>query len=205
MSWEDIEDAVQSAVVLSSGFPDGQVSWSYQDIGERTLDHIVIKFGGEMVIGVDRLDTSYDATRAAGQEIKQEIKGVREVPLEIQCFTAAVIGSTAARRVCELVRTKLRLPDIRYRLKRVGISPFDLGPVSYVPDIPSVQFRGRATCTIRCYVPVQDCIEYTTYIERIRGTIIAFGGGTTAGIATGYSIGFDSLIASGATGFYPPG
>jgi len=193
MSWEDIEDAMHFAVTKASGYPPAQVSWSYQNINERSNPHIIITFGGEIVVGIDRIATSQDLGRQAGQEMKQEIRGVREVPFELECFTPDVTGSAAARRVVEIVRTKLRLPDIRYRLRRFGISPFDPGPVNWIPDIPSAGFRGRAACTVRCYVPVSDCEEYTGYIARVTGVIRASGLASTGFGASG--IVFDSTVS----------
>lgn len=191
MSWVDIENVMQSAIVRASGLASDRVFWSYQDVNEPQLDHITIRFGGEIVIGIDRVETTTNLSRPRGQEIKQEIKGVREVPFEIEVFTAATSGDAAARRVAELVRTRLRLPDIRYALRGVGVSPFDPGPISYVPDVPSAKFRGRAICTIRCYVPVMDCIEYTGYIARVRGNVYIHGM-VGASSPTGTAIPFDS-------------
>lgn len=189
MSWEDIEDAMQEAVVKASMLASSQVTWSYQNRNEPALDHVVITFGGERVLGIDRIATTQNLSRPNGQEIKQEIRGVREVPFEIECFTAATSGSTAARRLATLIATRFRLPDIRYPLRKVGVSPFDAGPVKYIPDIPTVTFRGRATCTIRCYVPVQDCYEYTGYIARVLGTVYPTGFGASHGTS---GIAFDS-------------
>jgi hypothetical protein len=188
MSWEDIEDAMHCAVVKASRLPAGQVAWSYQkNVDEPKLDHITILFGGEIPLGIDRVHTSTDLTRPNGQEVKQEVRGVREVPFTFTCFSAEVTGSTAARRLAELTKTRMRLPDIRYPLRKVGLSPFDPGIVNYVPDIPSTHFRGRAVCTIRCYVPVADCIEYTGYIARVTGLIVASGLVSTSYGASGFA------------------
>lgn len=194
MSWVDVENALQFAVARASGYTTDRVFWSYQNVNEPELDHIKIHLGGEKVVGIDRLHITQDLARPNGQEIKQEVQGVREVPFEIECFTADTLGDLAARRVLELTRTKLRLPDVRSRLRKAGVAPFDLGDVSYVPDIPSADFRGRAVCTVRCYVPVSDCIEYVGYIARVRGTIfpVGFVGGHGAS-----GIPFDSFGSSG--------
>lgn len=190
VSWEDVENAVQAAVVAASGMDQDKVTWSYQNVNEPELDHVTISFGGEIMIGVDHIKTTYDATRPNGQEIKQEIQGVREVSLEIACFTTTTSGSAAARRLLELTRTRLRLDTIRYGLKQAGLSVFDPGPVNWIPDIPSARFRGRAVCSIRCYLPVTDCLEYVGYIARIRGTFFPIGWHGGPGGASG--IAFDS-------------
>lgn len=187
MAWEDIEDAMHAAIVKASRLPAGQVAWSYQNVDEPQLDHITILFGGAIPLGIDRVHTSTDLTRPNGQEILQEVRGVREVPFTLTCFTSAVTGSTAAQRLAELTKTRLRLPDIRYPLRKVGLSPFDPGIVNYVPDIPSTKFRGRAVCTIRCYVPVADCNEYTSYIARVKGLIVASGLASSSYGASGFA------------------
>lgn len=192
MSWEDVENAMQAAVSKASGYPADRVFWSYQNINEpaASTDFIVITFRGEIVVGVDRINTEYDGTRPVGQEIKQEIRGVREVPFELSCYTSTTSGNVAARRILELVRTRLRLPTVRDGLHKVGLSPFDSGPVNYVPDMPATNFRGRATCTVRCYVPVTDCAEYVPYIARVRGTVFPVGWiGTPSGVS---GLAFDS-------------
>ena len=124
MSWEAVENAMQTAVSLASGLPTTRIYWGYQKINEALSDHVVIHFGGEIALGIDRVKTTYDSFKPNGQEIKTEIKGVREVPFDINCFTSAVIGSAAARRIAELIRTRIRLPSIRYGLQ---VAPAYLG------------------------------------------------------------------------------
>lgn len=175
MSWEDIENAMQSAIVKASRFDARNVLWSYQDSNQPADDYIVIRFGGETTIGIDRIATEQDLTRPNGQEMKQSVRGVREVPLEIEVFTTDTTGSDSARRVASLITSRLRLDSVRAPLQKAGISPFDPGPVKYIPDIPSVKFRGRAIVTVRCYVPVIDCDEYTGYIARVRGITTVIG------------------------------
>ncbi len=200
MSWVDIQDAMHAAIVRASGYPAASVVWAYQNVGERDLPYVKITFGGESALGVDRIESSTDLSRPNGQEIKQEVKGVREVPFDIEVFTQPTLGDEAARRVAERIRTRLRLDSIRDPLGRAGVTPFDPGPVGYVPDIPSANFRGRATCTIRCYVPVMDCLEYVGYIARVRGTIFPVGW-TGANGETGFP--FDSLIGGSDTTMLP--
>lgn len=183
MPWSDIERAMQVAICRASGYAPERVIWSYQNRNAPELDYISIHFGGEIMVGVDRVSLDLDLNRQPGQEFAQEIQGTREVPFEISCFTSSVIGEAAARRVLEITRTKLRLPDVRYGLRRVGISPFDPGPVDYVPNIPAAGFRGRATCTIRCYVPVMDCVEYVGYIATMNGRFYPSGWNGASGVS----------------------
>lgn len=197
MAWEDIERAVQVAIVTASRLPARQVIWSYQPFPEPTLDYVRLSFGGETVVGFDRIATTQDLTRPAGQEMGQVVRGLREVPLELECFSADVYGSSAARRLAELIRTRIQLDTIRYPLNKAGITPFDSGPVNWIPDSVGI-FRGRATLTLRCYVAVSEAEEYTGYIARIRGVVFPSGAVWASGFS-GYA--FDST--RGASGIVP--
>lgn len=166
---------MQAAVVRASGYTADRVTWSYQNVNEPALDHVVITFGGSIAIGQDWIRNNQDLTRPNGQEIRQDIHGVREVPFNLEVFTADTSGDSAARHVAEQIRTKMRLDSVRTGMRRAGVTPFDSGPVSYVPDIPTANFRGRAVCALRCYVPVIDCSEYVGYIARVRGTVYPTG------------------------------
>lgn len=198
MSWEEIEDGVQSAVAAASGLPPEKVYWSHQDWNEETDDYVVISFGGALLVGQDWVKRTTDLTRPNGQEILEQVHGMREVPLQIECFSASVLGSSAARQRADLIRSRLRLEGIRSRFRRAHVSPFDSGQVSSVPDILAAKFRGRATVTVRCYVPVLDVYDYVGYIARIKGTAYVRGLASPTG-ATAFP--FDSLQASGMTGF----
>jgi hypothetical protein len=193
MSWSDIEDAVHKAVCLASGYTTDQVVWSFQNYNAPELDYVLLTFGGDQAIGQDWIRITQDLTRPAGQEMKLDVRGIREVPLQIEVFTSDVYGNDSARRVAEQIRTKLRLDGIRYGLRRAGLSPFDSDMVQWIPDVPTANFRGRAVVTVRCYVPVMDCYEYVGYIATIRGHIFPSGSmqysGTSGISMSGYAIG----------------
>lgn len=190
MSWVDVENAMQSVIKLTSGLGDESVTWGYQNKNEPELDHVVIQFGGAQAIGIDRILNSQDLSRPNGQEMMQQVIGVREVPFEFQCYTADVTGDDAAHRMAERIRTGFRLESVKATLRRVSLTVFDnSSPVNYLPYVPSASFRGRAVCTVRCYVPVMDCIEYVGYIARVRGTIYPVGWQGISG-ASGFT--FDS-------------
>ncbi len=108
-------------------------------------------------------------------QLKSEVQGVREVGLEITCFTSSTADGLDAQNVLEKTKTALRLSSVRDLLTAVGWSPFDPGPVNYIPEIVAVKFRGRATCVIRCYMPAQSVFEYISSIETVRGTISCSG------------------------------
>lgn len=191
MSWEDIENAAQKAVALASGYATDQVIWSYQNFNAPTLDYIVLTFGGDIQVGQDWIRITQDLTRT-NEEIKLDVNGVRETSLTVEVFTTDVYGNGAARRIAEQVRTKMLLDGIRHGMRKAGLTPFDSGPVQWVPDIPTANFRGRAVVDLRCYTPVQNCYEYVGYIARVRGHIFPSGVASysgTSGIAYSFAVG----------------
>jgi hypothetical protein len=188
--WEDIENYIHSALVLATGFGTDQVIWKHQNYNAPETNYATISLGDVISIGQDITVSTTNTSRPQGQEIEQSVFGFREVPLEIEVFSDAVTGSSGARAVLERARTSLRLPSIKYGLRKGGIAPFDIGTVGFIPEIYNAGFRGRAVCTVRCYVVMPRVVEYCGYISRIRGTITYW---TTA---SGYSGG-----ASGSTGY----
>lgn len=201
MSWEDIEEAMQAAVVDASQLAADKVYWSYQDYNEEDGDYVVITFGGAQTVGQDFIRRTFDASRPNGQELREDVMGTREVPFQIEVFTSEIYGETAARQRAERIRTAMRLSGIRQRLRRVNVSPFDPGPVSWVPDILAAEFRGRAVTTIRCYVPVLDCFSYVGYISRLKVRVTPSGWQGIPSGATSFIV--DS---SGSSGYFfsPP-
>ncbi len=175
MSWVDVQDAMHQAVVLASGFSADKVVWSYQNVGERDAPYVRIHFGGEIPVGLDRVASNTDLTRPAGQEILQEVRGVREVPFTLEVFTDEILGDDAAQRIAGRISTKMTLESIRGRLRKAKVVPFDEGAVIYVPSVYGANFRARAACILRCYVPTMDCLEYVGYIARVRGMITVHG------------------------------
>ncbi len=195
MSWADTEDAIHAAIVEAARLPATQVRWKHQNFDWEDNPCVVLSLGGDITIGIDRIKYTQDLSRPNGQEIRQQVSGLREVALEIECYSDSVTGNITARRLCELIRTRMRLPSVRYGMRAVGVTPFDPGPVEWVPDIIAAGFEGRAICSVRCYMPAQDMDEYCGYIGRVQGTVYAFGGGVPTGQT--HVIYFDS---SGATG-----
>ena len=171
-TWAQTADAVQAAIVAASGLTAAAVRWRYQDAPQPALSFIDLSLGTSLEVGQPFVEDDYDATRAAGAEIRLQVKGIREVPLELEVFTPTTTpdeGSAIA--LCEQAKSSLWLPTIRDALGALGFVPFDAGPVQFVPAIVAVGFRGRATCTIRCTMPAPIVAEYTTWIETISGTI----------------------------------
>lgn len=178
MAWTELRDAMQAAIVKASGLATGKVIWKYQSADQPAMDYIAMTISPASNPGQDGLVSSTDLGRPAGQEIKLEVRGFREVTLELEVFTATLADSTDALALAEKIRSALRLPSVRDGLAAVGASAFDVGPTQYLPEIVAVGFRGRATLPIRCFVPAQDAADLTGYIATVSGTLTAKGGGT---------------------------
>lgn len=192
-TWDDVENALWQAIVAASGFPPRQVTWSYQNVNEPSEDHITLSLGGGIPIGIDRLKTTVDLSRARGQEVLLEAKGDREVIFSISVFSSGTLGDRAARHVAGKIGASMILPGVRGFFSSVGFSPFDPQPVVAIPDVPSYGFRGRASLDIRCYAPLFGITEFTTYIARVRGTATVLSGATGS---TSYA--FDTALAGKA-------
>jgi hypothetical protein len=172
-SWLFVMDTLQRAVAQGSNLAANQVVWKWQNAGARPQDYIVISVGALQTMGQDWVETNTDLARPNGQEVQALVRGVREMPFEIEAFTTATADPNAAIFLAEQVRTSLLLPSIRSMLDLAEVSPFDPGPVQYVPEVVAVRFRGRATCTVRCYVPAPVVVEYVGYIAHVNGTVTA--------------------------------
>lgn len=116
-------------------------------------------------------------------QLKRETRGVREMGLDLEYFSANTADESDAQNMLERVKTALRLHSVRDQLTEVNVSPFDPGPVGYIPEVVAVGFRGRATCLIRCYMPAPVVFEYITYIQKVAGTI-SYSGGAFPGATT---------------------
>lgn len=85
--------------------------------------------------------------------------------------------------LCSKIYSGLLLPSIREILSRADVSLWDAGSISWIPDIPSRAFRGRAVGEFRCYMPAPTVAEYAGYIDRVSGTVTVLGAnGSPSGI-----------------------
>lgn len=185
MNWNDVGDALQDAIQRASQLPAGRVVWKHQDRNAPPLDYVAIDLGGMIPIGIDGVVTSFNDERPAGQEVKIETRGVRECVLTVECFTSeAISGREASAAVlCSKIYSGLLLPSIREILHRADVSVFDVSLISWIPDVPSRSFRGRAVGELRCYMPAPTVAEYAGYIERVSGTVTVLGcNGSPSGI-----------------------
>jgi hypothetical protein len=198
MSWDQIQDAFSTAIARAAQLDPSRILWAFQDVDEPPMDNTISGNTGKRsyiklampsikTIGRDFLQRSYDATRAAGQEVKLQVQGTRELPLELQAFTASTADGQAAIFLADLAVSNLLLPSVRDILTAVGISVFDPGPVQYVPTVVAAGFRGRATCTLRTYVPALALAEYVTWIQTVNGTLTTTGGAQAGPTNTPFS------------------
>lgn len=178
--WSAIRDAVQAAVVSTSGLGAGFVRWSYQDVNQEALPFIEISIPTSRRVGQDGTRSSYDSGRPAGQEIKIEVIGLRAVQLQIECYTDETVASTTsvdAEELLEKTRTGFTLPSVMDALAALEVSTFDLdAPLQYLPTLVSEKFRGRAVLEIGMYMPAPAVFEYTTFIEQASGVTTIRGG-----------------------------
>lgn len=175
MGWTEVRDAIQGAVVRASGLAADKVIWKPLNAGSPPLNYVALGLSGLMTHGIDYILSSTDLGRPDGEQIKLEVKGDREVILEIECFTASTADSSDALALAEKIRTSFTLPSIQALLDAADVSPFDFPPVDYAPDVPNTTFRGRSMARIHCYVPPEAVFEYTTWIESVSGIVTVSG------------------------------
>lgn len=176
MGWTEIHNAVQAAVVQASSYSPGKVIWKYQNANAPSLPYIAMRFSSTKTHGEDYKTYEFDAGRPAGEEFKISVKGTRETVLEVECFTDSTADSSDAMAIAELIKSSLLLEGVRSLLAAVSLSPFDPGVVNNIPDVPSINFRGRATLSVRCYVPAVLAAEFVGYIASFGGNLTLKGG-----------------------------
>jgi hypothetical protein len=139
--------------------------------------------GGPTGTGSDITDgTAHWKFIPAGSEVAIAVGGVREVALQIEVWSAAVVEEIAkvtAVSACDAIVTKLRLPTARNALAVVGMTPFDPGPSNWIPSIVAARFRGRATSDVRCRIPARALTEYAGFIASLTATATVTGPGST--------------------------
>lgn len=171
MSWANTFKVVRQAVAQAAGIADGQVVWGWQNVDAPGLAYVALRLGGSRTVGIDYERQTTDLGRPAGQEIVSTARGLREVPLDVECFT----GDTAptgneALALAETLRTGLGMGAIRDLMQTVSFAIFDPGRLQYIPDVVSQGFRGRAILNARCYMPAAALVAYYGYIASVSGT-----------------------------------
>lgn len=173
--WAPVRDAIVQAIMAASGLGENQVLWAYQNRNQPPDPYIDLNISGSSNPAQDAIVASTDLARPAGQEIKLETQGFREVTLSVEIYTKTVDTTDVeldALAYAEQIRSALLLPTIRDRAAKFGVSFFDsFGPAQYIPKLISVGFKGFALLQIRCWVPAVSAAEYTGYISTVRGTV----------------------------------
>lgn len=179
MNWDDVGDAIHAAVARASGLAPELVIWKDQNQGAPSLDYVTIRLGTMIPLGIDSITKRFDASRPRGQEFEARTTGTRETTIEVEGFTSQSVSgrSAAALALVSRIYSGLLLESTREILRAQDVCVFDVSSVTWVPDLPSTRFRGRAVGTLRAYMPAPTVSEYYGYIERFSGTIEAVDAG----------------------------
>lgn len=177
IDWKAIENAVRQWVLVASGFPDQRVIWRNENGPAPAVDYIDLALGAIQSLGIDCQLHDFNAGRPAGQEVELRVEGDREFTVSVECFTKSTTeqaAETTARSVMSRVQTRLGLPSVRAALYVVGIAPFDIGSVQWLPAVTETDFQGRAILEVR-FNARDDASEYTGYIKRVEVLDVATG------------------------------
>ena len=195
LDYDAMEAALKSAVVAGTGLPAANVVWAYQPFqaGARPSNerHITMLLGPSVPIGIDGYTTTYDESRALGEEIELATISQREFGVLFQCFGGPPAGNRSALATLQRFRDRLALPSVRGYLTDAGMSPFSPGVVNYVPGVDGTRFEGRATLETRLYIDASES-DFVGFITRVignyefyaeAGTFVALAG--TFDVSTG--------------------
>ncbi len=167
MAWATIEDGLRAWVKTASGLADSQVIWADQAGARPAGAYITLQLGPIVALGAcDEVETHYDEDADAGEEIELRVNGRRSFAVSIQAFTPSVTGASTARALLSTVQTALGLPSVRTALAAAGVTPFESGPVNYVPALVGTLFEGRATLEAQFYTR-ETVSEYLGYIDTV--------------------------------------
>lgn len=183
MGWTEIRNALQAAVCAAAGFTTDAAKkkciWKFQDASQPGMDYVCLHIPRIFPIGQDGIAESTDLGRPAGEEVKLEVVGDRELMLEVECFSASVADSNDALATADRIRSGLALPSVRALVNSVCLAVIEAGPAQYVPSVVSAGFRGRAVVEVRCHASASAAgaiAEYVGYIAVVKGTITTTGG-----------------------------
>jgi hypothetical protein len=176
--WDALEDAVRALVVSATGIPSIRVIRGNQN-GPRpraedgAFAEVIV--GDAIPIGAaDAQQEVYNSGGAAGAEIAETSRGVRELPVTIRVFTVSSVGSGSARALLAQVPTSLGLSSVRDALHTAGLTCFEPGTVGYVPAILDTKWEGRATLTMRFYTELtaSTTTGYITAVELTNTSVV---------------------------------
>jgi len=182
------EDAVRAWVKTGTGFDDAHVIFDAQDGNRPSGSYATVKLNGIKTVGLDGTETTYDDQADAGEEISITHQGDREFDVIVTIFSRAssegassTTGAASARAIAGATQTALNLSSVRSGFKTAGISCFDYGEITSVPEIFNADFQGRSVLTAHFYA-VDTLVEKTGYIAQVNGT------SNLAGVSKDYTI-----------------
>ncbi len=141
-------------VITAIGFDSTKVIRAEQDGPRPTGIFAEVRVGDGAPVGaVDSHEHVYDSGAAAGEEMVETVRGVREVSATVRVFTPSAVGSESARALLSRAQTALGLEGVRQIFYDAGMTLFDRGgPIQSIPAILDTRWEGRAQLTIRLYV-----------------------------------------------------
>lgn len=169
IAWANVEDALRSWVMATSGLGAGQVIFHSQKGPRPSGQFIAIELGDLVPVGRDAITRDYDAGRDPGEEIANRATGLRELGVTIHAIGGGTVGDGTVRQLTSQVVTGVRAPTSRDALRAVGLAPYHQGAVRWVPAVLDTVFEGRAVAEVRFYTS-EEYVEYGTYIETVEGT-----------------------------------
>lgn len=160
-----VEDAIRQWVKAATGYDDNHVIWAYQSGPRPDGAFALIQMGDFLPLGAfDETVDEYDAFGDPGEEIISTVTGLRQFDVTVQVFTPEVTTGAAGRAKLAKCQTALGLSSVRGALDNAGITPFNIGPVQWVPPLNNNAFEGRALLVVSFYT-LDVLTEFNTYIE----------------------------------------
>lgn len=178
MSWVALREAIQAATVAATGLATARVLWGFQDFNQPAGAFAELNILTSINPGQDGIVEDYDAGRAAGQEIRRTVVGVREITIVFEFYAARVLGNGVepdSQELAERFTASLSLQSVRDLLTAAAVAPIDIGAVNNLPAIEDAKFRARSVVEVRANVPAQAVVEYTGYIANVGGSLTVTG------------------------------
>lgn len=165
IGWSDIEAAILAWFKASSGL--SAVIWANQTAPQPALPYATLLIRPPARLAAqDDVQEVYVGSNPAGQEVELRQKGVREISVSCQVFSAAVRGAGTAREILAKAQTGLETPSLRQALYQAGLSVVDEGAITDVSALVETKYQSRAAMDVLFYC-VDEVTEKTGYIETV--------------------------------------
>lgn len=186
--WNAIEAGLQGWVKAALGCDNRHAYWANPNVTRPTdgAPFAVLEITDRRALGVTPQVIQTDhLTNPAGQEIELEARQVMDCGFRVQVYAPPARGThpgtprgpANAAALAGKVRLAVALPSVSSALDDLGVSVYDLGSVTYVPELVGTDFEGRAVLEARFYV-ADSASEFTGYIETVQ-VADPFGGSET--------------------------